>query len=258
MDPTLLADWLTCVSPPGTAAATAPIAALPAFDVAEEAAIHGAVARRRDEFRSGRACARRALAELGCPPSSLPADPRRLPAWPAGFLGSISHGAGICVAQAARSDDFLGLGIDVEASDALDTDLVATISCPDEWPSIARGAASDRVAATLCFSAKEAVYKAYFPSTAAWLDFHDLRLEVQWSRRSFTATLLSPDKPALGGRRSWHGHFLLAGRSLATAVFVPRAAKPKASARSAPTTVPSLFPRVGSRSRPAKPRPKVV
>ena len=229
MDPALLADWLASVSPPGTAAATAPIAALPAFDAAEEAAIHGAVPRRRDEYRSGRACARRALAHLGCPPGSLPADPRRLPAWPAGFLGSISHGAGTCVAQAARSDDFLGLGIDVEASDALGPDLVATIARPDEWPSIMRGAACGRVAAALCFSAKEAVYKAYFPSTAAYLDFHDVRVEVQWSRRTFTATLLSPDKPGLGGRRSWHGHFLVAERSLATAVFVHRVQVPMLS-----------------------------
>ena len=193
MDPALLADWLASVSPPGTAAATAPIAALPAFDAAEEAAIHGAVPRRRDEYRSGRACARRALAHLGCPPGSLPADPRRLPAWPAGFLGSISHGAGTCVAQAARSDDFLGLGIDVEASDALGPHLVATIARPDEWPSIMRGAACGRVAAALCFSAKEAVYKAYFPSTAAYLDFHDVR-----ARGAVVAPHLYRDPPAPG------------------------------------------------------------
>jgi 4'-phosphopantetheinyl transferase EntD len=224
MDADLLAAWLARVSPPETAVAAAPIATLPAFDAAEEAAITAAVPRRRDEFRSGRDCARRALAALGCPAWSIPADSRRLPMWPAGFLGSISHGAGVCVAQVARAGGFLGVGLDVEASDAVTPDLVEAIALPDEWRAMARAGGGDRVAAALCFSAKEAVYKAYFPATELVLDFHDVRLDVDWARGSFVANLVSPDKPGLGGRRSWDGHFLFVGQRVATAVVIRRQA----------------------------------
>ena len=96
---------------------------LPAFDPAEEAILSRAVPRRRDEFRSGRACARRALADLECPLQGIPADSRRLPVWPSGFVGSISHGAGLCIAQVARTRDFLGVGVDIEVAEAVLPDL---------------------------------------------------------------------------------------------------------------------------------------
>jgi 4'-phosphopantetheinyl transferase EntD len=216
MDGARLAAWLAAVSPPGTSAAAGPIAPMPAFDAAEAAAVERAVPRRRDEFLSGRDCARRALAGLGRAPCAIPADARRLPVWPEGTLGSISHGAGLCVAQAASTDRFLGIGIDVEGADAVDLGLVHIIAGPDEWTAIARAAPSARAAAALCFSAKEAIYKACFPSLGLLLGFHDVRLEVDWPRSAFAARLTRDP-----GRRC-HGRFLLAHPRVATAVWIPR------------------------------------
>jgi 4'-phosphopantetheinyl transferase EntD len=233
MDAARLAAWLAEVSPPGTAAAARPIAPMPAFDPAEEAAVARAVPRRRDEFRSGRDCARRALAGLGCPPRAIPADARRLPVWPEGYLGSISHGAGLCVAQAARADRFLGIGIDVEGADAVDPGLADTIAAPDEWAAITRAAPSERAAAALCFSAKEAVYKACFPFLGRLLAFRDVRLEVDWPRAGFAARLAGAD-------RCWRGRFLLAGPRVATAVPIPL--DPRGPTRSGRSPSPPAMP----------------
>jgi 4'-phosphopantetheinyl transferase EntD len=222
MDAARLFAWLAAVSPPGTSAVAATIGPVPAFDPAEETAIERAVPRRRDEFRGGRACARRALAGLGRAPCSIPADARRLPVWPEGYLGSISHGAGLCVAQAARADGFLGIGVDVEAADAVDPGLAGTLARPGEWAAISRAGAPARAAAALCFSAKEAFYKACFPSMGVLLGFHAVRLEVDWPRSAFAARLVAPGSPFAGGNRRWEGRFLLAGPWLATAIWIPR------------------------------------
>jgi 4'-phosphopantetheinyl transferase EntD len=225
MDAALLEHWCTGVCPSNTAVAAASITQLPAFDLGEEAVLSRAAPRRRDEFRSGRRCARRALLKLDCPPQGIPTDERRLPVWPSGFLGSISHGAGLCIAQVGRSVDFLGIGVDVEAADAVTPDLHEAVVTADEWKVVSSGGPGDWAAATLSFSAKEAFYKAYFPVTGVLLDFHDVWLEVDWSCSRFTATLVPPDKPGMGGRRSWTGHFLLSGLAIASTILIDRAAQ---------------------------------
>src|SRR5205814_1840165 len=93
----LLAAWLAAVAPVGTAAVAGPITSALAFDESESAAVLEAVARRRDEFLTGRTFARRALAELGCPATAIPVGEGRMPIWPDGYLGSISHCEGLCV-----------------------------------------------------------------------------------------------------------------------------------------------------------------
>src|SRR4051812_41020395 len=74
-----------------------------------------AVARRRAEFLAGRYAAAMALEALGCPsPWEVGRREDRAPSWPAGFVGSITHGGGLVAAALARSDDCAGIGIDVE------------------------------------------------------------------------------------------------------------------------------------------------
>jgi 4'-phosphopantetheinyl transferase EntD len=50
----------------------------------------------------------------------------------------------------------------------------------------------------LLFSAKEAVYKAWFPLAGRWLGFDDAELTIDTDRRAFQARLLVPG-PVLDG-----------------------------------------------------------
>jgi 4'-phosphopantetheinyl transferase EntD len=73
------------------------------------------------------------------------------------------------------SADLVTVGVDAEPHEALPPDVLGTISLPEERVSLARLAAArpqihwDR----LLFSAKEAVYKSWFPLTRRWLGFEE-------------------------------------------------------------------------------------
>ena len=74
----------------------------------EEAALVGkAVERRRREFTTGRACARRALCLLGAPVGPLLHGQRGAPMWPTGVVGSITHCDGYRAAAVGRERDVL-------------------------------------------------------------------------------------------------------------------------------------------------------
>ncbi len=138
-----------------------------------------AVPKRVGEFAAGRACARRALAELGIADFVLRAGPDREPLWPPGIVGSITHTAGFCGVAAARAEVFAALGLDAERRDAVQRRLWRQIATAAElrWlESLAPEQATDMGA--LLFSAKEAFYKCQFPLTREWLDFRDVSVSV--------------------------------------------------------------------------------
>src|SRR5688572_22552902 len=57
----------------------------------ERAAVQNAVLSRRQQFAAGRSLARQAWQTLGQPPCALPSDVQRVPIWPPGIVGCITH-----------------------------------------------------------------------------------------------------------------------------------------------------------------------
>jgi 4'-phosphopantetheinyl transferase EntD len=195
----------------------------------EAALVARAVAKRRREFAVVRSCARRAMEKLGVPPQPILPGERGAPRWPAGLAGSMTHCDGYCAAALVRATDLASLGIDAEIHGPLPEGVLPAVALPAEAERLRRLAAQrpdvhwDR----LLFSAKESVYKAWFPLTGKWLDFTEADIEIsagtgEQPRGTFRATLLVPG-PRVGDRRLGHfdGHWI-AGRALvATAVAVP-------------------------------------
>jgi 4'-phosphopantetheinyl transferase EntD len=146
----------------------------------EEAAIARAVDKRRREYITTRHCARLAMARLGVAPTAIGTGGNREPLWPAGLVGSMTHCDGYRAAAVARAVDVPGVGVDAEPHGALPAGVVDTIARPDELPMLEALAAArpqvwwDR----LLFSAKESVYKAWFPVAERWLGFEDASLAV--------------------------------------------------------------------------------
>ena len=130
------------------------------------------VAGRRGEFAAGRRSARVALASLGIAPMPILRSPRRAPVWPAGIVGSITHGTGMAAAAVARESDILGLGIDMEMV-ARFSDAIATRICTDdEFDRLPAMQSADRlVRIALTFSAKECVHKLWAPRMGGTLPF---------------------------------------------------------------------------------------
>lgn len=177
---------------------------------------------RRREFATGRACARRALVKLGERPIAILRGPSGEPKWPQGVVGSITHCAGYYAAAVAPQASVTTLGIDAEPHSALPEGVLDRIADADEvaWVQVRENEAThwDRV----LFSAKESVYKAWFPLAERWLGFDDVRVNFAPKNRTFCARLLVRG-PIIRGERltAFHGRFVVRDGLVLTAITVP-------------------------------------
>ncbi|HBM06893.1 MAG TPA: 4'-phosphopantetheinyl transferase, partial [Pseudomonas sp.] len=90
----------------------------------------------------------------------------RSPCWPAGVVGSITHGAGWAAAAVARREQWRGIGLDVEKQipTTRADRLVAEILTPNELEGYAALDETQRaLRVTLTFSLKESLFKALYP-----------------------------------------------------------------------------------------------
>jgi 4'-phosphopantetheinyl transferase EntD len=180
-NPARLSPAIARLFPPGVIAAEMREPGEAALLYPSEAAqVSRAVPKRVREFAAGRACARRALGELGIEGFELRAAPDRQPMWPSSVIGSITHTRGLCAAVVAEKGHLAAIGIDSEGVGNASQDIWDSICGPAETAWRRSLPDSQQAAAvTLLFCAKEAFYKCQFPLTGEWLDFHDLRVEPQ-------------------------------------------------------------------------------
>ncbi|CAM5701645.1 4'-phosphopantetheinyl transferase superfamily protein OS=Streptomyces tendae OX=1932 GN=GUR47_02200 PE=4 SV=1 [Streptomyces tendae] len=194
----------------------------------EEEIVARAVAKRRREFTVVRSCARRAMEKLGVPPQPVRTGERGAPRWPDGVAGSMTHCDGYCAAALVRLTDLASLGIDAEPDGPLPNGVLKSIALPAEAARLRRldearpGIHWDR----LLFSAKESVYKAWFPLTQPTSPRRTS--SSPWTRSSLApcnlhAALLVPG-PTVEGRRLSHfdGRWNAREGLVATAIAVPR------------------------------------
>jgi 4'-phosphopantetheinyl transferase EntD len=191
----------------------------------EEKIIAQAVEQRQREYATVRSCARACLERLGYAPVAILPGDGGAPTWPAGVLGSMTHCAGYAAAAVGPLPQISAIGIDAEPDAPLPDDVLELV---------ATAAERDRLAATrpepdgpnwdrLLFSAKEAVYKAWFPLVGEWLDHQEA--EVSFDPRDGTfAALLSRDGLVADGRQihRLHGRWTRKHGILATAVVLDR------------------------------------
>ncbi|QES52809.1 4'-phosphopantetheinyl transferase [Streptomyces venezuelae] len=186
---------------------------------AETASLLSSASRRRGEFGNGRYCAHRALERLGTPAGSIPVGERGAPSWPRSVVGSITHCRGYTAAAVARRGEIAALGIDAEPHLPLDAEVLEFVAGPEERAHVAELLAGrpevrwDR----LLFSAKESVYKAWFPATGRFLGFRQARVRFDAPAGTFSAEV--PGAPAVPARLT--GRWRVSGGVLVTALAVP-------------------------------------
>ena len=159
----------------------------------EEPAVAKAVATRRAEFTTARACARDALTRLGLAAPAVPVGERRAPVWPDGVVGAITHCAGFRAAAVAWRAQVRTVGLDAEPHTALPDGVLEAVSDAGERALLERLAREQPEVRwdKILFSAKESVYKAWFPLTGRWLGFEDAELAPD-PDGTFRATLRVP------------------------------------------------------------------
>jgi 4'-phosphopantetheinyl transferase EntD len=190
----------------------------------ELASVSKAVESRRQQFTAGRVLARRAWAELGLPATALLSDEQRVPRWPSGIVGTITHTHGWCAAAVAPANEISALGADVEAATPLELGLWERICRPEERHWLDRQTQAG-VLAKAVFSAKESIYKALYPNARRFLDFQAMRLELQLdatgSGGTWHATLQIPWGPFQPGQRFDGGKLSIDRDWILTAIAIP-------------------------------------
>lgn len=203
-----LADRMRARLGPAVGLAERAVMLQPAVYVVEEAAIARAVPYRQAEFRAGRVCARSAMEKIGFPPAAVPVGPDRAPVWPEGLVGSITHDAGFCLAAVALDRDSAGIGIDLTTDEPLPPGVLEEIARPEELARLAREAAEWQAwVGRMLFAAKEATYKAVFPTTGAVWSFDALSVQIDVEAGTFLAETTASAGPLPGGQRFW-GHIV--------------------------------------------------
>jgi len=191
----------------------------------EAALIANAVLSRRQQFTAGRVLARRAWQGLGQAAVALTSDEQRVPRWPSGIIGTITHTHGWCAAAVARASDVRALGADVEAATPLELGLWSRVCRPEERSFLAAhpGEAGGLLAKAI-FSAKESIYKALYPAVRVFLDFQGMHIELepapgegQWTWR---ATLQTPWGEHLPGERFEPGRLSIDRELILSAVVL--------------------------------------
>jgi 4'-phosphopantetheinyl transferase EntD len=135
----------------------------------------------------------------------------------------MTHCDGYRAAAAARSDDLLAVGVDAEPHGPLPDGVLARVALGEERAMLA-GLATARADVAwdrVLFSAKESVFKAWFPLAQRWLGFEECRVELL-PDGAVRAQLLVPG-PTAGGARIdvFHGRWRVLRTHVATVVAVP-------------------------------------
>jgi len=148
--------------------------------------VEGAVLKRQCEYLAGRYCARVCLQKLSQEQGFAVSDimvgtgKNREPLWPQGVIGSISHSNQFAITIVSHSaKSYLGLGVDIE--EQMKPDLALSL-CEQimskreklQFNHLSKICFEDFV--SLVFSAKEALFKALFPTVGVYLEFDSSEL----------------------------------------------------------------------------------
>jgi len=158
----------------------------------ERASLGDAAAKRAAEFATVRTCARQALTRLGVPAAAVVRGRGGAPHWPEGIVGSMTHCRGYRAAAVAHAVDIVTIGIDAEIHGPAADGVLPYIASVDERAQLQSLSRQDPHVHwdRVLFSAKESVYKAWFPLTLRWLDFTEAVVAIDPDRGRFSTRLL--------------------------------------------------------------------
>ena len=137
---------------------------------------------RKEHYRSGRICAGEVLSKLGTLGQPVLRDPQtREPLWPEGISGTITHSGKWAAAAAGKTSDVSGIGIDLEDLERQVDSRISRHVCIPEEQKWLQECGEDFLEQNLkiIFSAKESIFKAFFPYTRTYLHFHDARILME-------------------------------------------------------------------------------
>ncbi len=146
--------------------------------------------KRKAEFLAGRLLARTALLSLGSTMGNVDIGTHREPIWPSGFWGSISHTDNSAVVLVSAQRHCL-IGVDIESvvTDETAKSIAQLVLTPKEQVLLASAPEHYATNLTVVFSAKEALFKALFPTVRCFFGFDAAELTGLPTSHSVTLNL---------------------------------------------------------------------
>lgn len=147
---------------------------------------------RQEKFLAGRYCAMLAFKKAGANiDSQIGILPDGSPAWPSGWIGSITHHEKKAAAAVASTHTLKGLGLDFEIVMSQKTfeNVASKILTGKELTSLRPLNWSEREWTTFVFSAKESIYKCFRPLCGQFFGFESAELQSVDEEGHFTYQL---------------------------------------------------------------------
>lgn len=196
----------------------------------ERECVANACISRQREFATGRVLARSLMERIGMVNAQVLVNDDRSPVWPQNVVGSISHAGGVCVVAIAPRGGILGLGVDLEHNQPLDSELVEIICTEREREWLAQHPRSRKGRfARVIFSAKECTFKCQYTLTKTHLDYGDLDIELDAENLKFVARF----RRAVGDRFPRHstlyGNWCTSATWIVTGITLRRGASPRSA-----------------------------
>jgi len=139
--------------------------------------ISKAINKRRYEFSTGRLCARKALLQIGIDNCVLTQGKKGEPIWPDLITGTISHSKKRAAAAVSKTEDIMGIGLDIETVGRINDRMLNRIITDREKEQLKGMNKQQSLGyASLIFSAKEAFYKALSSKYNGALRFKDISI----------------------------------------------------------------------------------
>ena len=179
--------------------------------------------KRRAEFSLGRYCARRALSKFEL--QSLPIlrnIESREPYWPKSVRGSITHSEGFAAVAVGLTKDVSGIGIDLESlSKVVDFNIMRHVCVENErkfLDSLSPEHATRNL--RIIFSAKESIFKCFFPISQTYLHFQDAEIIIDEKNYEFTFILSKACSGITSVGFQHFGKYLIKSDLLLTSIYI--------------------------------------
>ncbi len=179
--------------------------------------------KRRVEFSLGRYCAHRALSkfELESVPILRNAETRE-PCWPKSVRGSITHSEGFAAAAVGFAKDVSGIGIDLESLSRVVDFNIRRHVCVDKEREFLESLPTEQANRYLriIFSAKESIFKCFFPISQTYLYFQDAEIIIDENNSEFSFSLSKSCTGITSAGFQHSGRFSIKDGLLLTSIYI--------------------------------------
>ncbi|MGA8230381.1 MAG: 4'-phosphopantetheinyl transferase superfamily protein [Candidatus Acidiferrales bacterium] len=150
------------------------------------------VAAKRTSFTLGRNAAAQTLRAIGIDPAPPVLQGKgKNPLWPEQAVGSITHCEPWTICVAAKGSAAKALGVDLEDVRRVQNPDIGEVICTRSEMEWIAGSEDQLGSLIMVFSAKEAMYKAYYPFCRRYFDFTDAELAWDLAMGGFRGHLLT-------------------------------------------------------------------